>query len=89
MASPFSVRWTSLDLEARMTLLCCATVLDSMNWKGGGINGVYSLPSSVLMCSTWSLLAVVEDVYVCTSCDGTLVVMGGVVSGGGALLLRT
>ena len=72
-----------------MTLLCCATVLDSMNWKGGGINGVYSLPSSVLMCSTWSLLAVVEGVYVCTSCDGTLVVMGGVVSGGGALLLRT
>ena len=28
-------------------------------------------------------MAVVEDVYVCTSCDGTLVVMGGVVSGGG------
>ena len=52
VASPFSVRWTSLDLEAMMAMLCCAAALDSVNWKGGGRNGVYSLPSIILMCST-------------------------------------
>jgi hypothetical protein len=83
VASPLSVRWTSLDLEARMAILCCAAALDSVNWKDGGRNGVYSLPSIILMCSTWILFTVVEDVSVCTSCDGITVVMGGVVFGGG------